>query len=293
LKYVNRAWNELANDPQLVQFQRDIRQLITDLTFDKEGNFSLNTSAIQQLRIILVSTIVERMNIAIPPIQSRDEKMDFDVSNIFLEVKDIIPDQVKFSYKGHMDVDTSDLKKFTVDEGNQIKIAVGNVKFAMHKLHVWWHRKSFPKSEDSGKMDIDMPGDGLDLRIYLKVKVKDPNLFTVDRVEASIDKLKLHVSDTKHDFLNNAFLKLASGTIRKKIETAIQDKITAVLERLNTEVSRQAKHAIRMGKSNLSSGVNTVGQKLITPDEGKIRTNKEPTVEVTGKNRPVVHTSGH
>eukprot|EP01089_Gocevia_fonbrunei_P017348 TRINITY_DN5605_c0_g1_i1.p1 TRINITY_DN5605_c0_g1~~TRINITY_DN5605_c0_g1_i1.p1 ORF type:complete len:184 (-),score=31.74 TRINITY_DN5605_c0_g1_i1:74-625(-) len=167
---------------------------------------------------------------------------------------------------------------------------INNVKFSMRNLHVWWHRKTFPKTEDSGKLDINMPGDGLDIRIVLDVKIRDANLFTVRLVDARIDKLKLHVADTKHDFIFNTLLKVAGKPIKKRVQTQLQEKITNILERLNVEISRQARNAMKMSRNKMSTGIDNVGTRVF----GNVDTRNAPREAmgaVAKGARPVVATT--
>jgi len=134
-------------------------------------------------------------------------------------LKDVIPDMVHLEYREALDLDTSDLrgKGVGVNEDNQIIVHAMNMKYSMKDANIWWKRKKFPKSEDSGMLDMNMPGEGIELRIVLSLRLKDKNgqVFAVKSVDCDIDKINLKLSGTKHDKIYNAFLGMSKGAMKK------------------------------------------------------------------------------
>jgi len=131
------------------------------------------------------------------------------------------------------------------------------MKFSMKDANVWWKRKKFPKSEDSGNLDLDMPGDGIEMRVVLSLKLRDPQnqIFAVRSVDCDIDKINMRLSNTKHDKIYNAFLKIAKGAIKKRIESAIEEKVTDMIGMLNGQISRQIVHAAASGQKKVFGGI--------------------------------------
>eukprot|EP01088_Endostelium_zonatum_P000824 TRINITY_DN11076_c0_g1_i1.p1 TRINITY_DN11076_c0_g1~~TRINITY_DN11076_c0_g1_i1.p1 ORF type:complete len:736 (+),score=221.54 TRINITY_DN11076_c0_g1_i1:59-2266(+) len=259
IQSLNEVIRNFMNDPHLVQMQADIRSFINDLITDDQGNIVITKNALNQLKVILVSSLLEKMAIPIPMIQQEDEKMEMEVSNLWLVLKDVLPDMVHLEYREALNIDTSDLrgKGVGVQEHNQIIIHAMNMRYSMKDANIWWRRKKFPKSEDSGHLDMNMPGEGIEIRVVLSLRLQDPQnqIFAVRSVDCDIDKINLHLSGTKHDKIYNAFLKVAKGAIKKRIETAIQEKITDMIGLLNGQVSRQIVHGVASGKGKLLGGV--------------------------------------
>jgi len=166
---------------------------------------------------------------------------------------------VHLEYREAFNLDTSDLrgKGVGVQEENQIIVHAMNMKFSMKDANVWWKRKKFPKSEDSGNLDLDMPGDGIEMRVVLSLKLRDPQnqIFAVRSVDCDIDKINMRLSNTKHDKIYNAFLKIAKGAIKKRIESAIEEKVTDMIGMLNGQISRQIVHAAATGQKKVFGGI--------------------------------------
>jgi len=261
LQSLNEVIRNFMNDPHLVQMQADIKTFINDLITDDQGNIVITKNALNQLKVILVSSLLEKMAIPIPMIQQEDEKMEMEVSNLWLVLRDVLPDMVHLEYREALNIDTSDLrgKGVGVQENNQIIIHAMNMRYSMKDANIWWRRKKFPKTEDSGHLDMNMPGEGIEIRVVLSLRLQDPQnqIFAVRSVDCDIDKINLHLSGTKHDKIYNAFLKVAKGAIKKRIETAIQEKITDMIGLLNGQVSRQIVHGVAAGKGRLMGGVAT------------------------------------
>lgn len=259
MKYAAKAVKSLMNDPYLGQLQSDISQFISDLVIDDSGNFVVTKDALHQLKVILVTSILERMTIPIPMITHEDEKMEFEISNLWLVLKDVIPDMIHLEFRENLDVDTRDLrgKGLSVVEENFIILHAVNMKYNIKDANIWWRRKKFPKSEDSGMLEMNMPGEGIALRIVLTMKLKDPKnqIFTVRSVDCDIDKIQLKLAGTKHDKIYNMFLTLAKASVKRRMQTAIEEKITEMIGLLNSEVARQVVQAGAMGQKKMFGAV--------------------------------------
>jgi len=291
LKYVAKGCYRLINDPQFVQIQRDIRQLITDITLGADERFILTRGSLQQLRLILVAVLIERMTVAIPTIHKSTDKYEAKVSNIFLVLKRIVPDQIRFSFNEDITMDTSDLKDIIYRERNELRLQINNINLTLHNLHVWFKTKSFPKIEDSGIMHIDMPDGGLNIDILLEVNWQDHEIFSVRCVNVYIAKLRITLEDTKRNFLNNTMLKLATPTIKKKVEMQVREQILTALDMLNGEVSRQFRQATRMGRSRMEQTVNKVAPVFRPKKKGSVKTGKQVLRDVPMGKKLVVHTT--
>jgi len=106
-------------------------------------------------------------------------------------------------------------------------------------------------------LTMDMPGDGIELRIVLSVKYKDPNynIFRVKNVECNIDKLSVKLTGTKHDKLYNMFVTLAKSNIKKKIETAMEEKIADMIRLLNGEIAKTVIDATKRGQQQVFGSI--------------------------------------
>jgi len=259
INYSIQVVQNFMNDPHVSQMQADIGQFVKDLVTDESGNIVITKNALNQLRVILVSSLLERMAIPIPMITHEDPKMEFEISNLWLVLKDVLPDMVHLEYREAFDIDTSDLrgKGVGVNEGNQLIVHAMNMKYSMKDANIWWKRKRFPKSEDSGTLDMNMPGEGIELRIVLSIKLKDPQgqIFSIRSVDCDIDKINMKLSGTKHDKVYNTFLGLAKGSIKKRVETAIEEKVSDMIGMLNGQIARSIVNATLGSGNKLVGGI--------------------------------------
>jgi hypothetical protein len=279
------------NDPHVTQLQSDIRRFISDLVTDEDGNFVITKNALNQLKVILVASLLERMAIPIPMITHEDEKMEFEISNLWLVLRDVIPDMVHLEFREAVDLDTRNLrgKGVGMAEENLIIIHAMNMNYSIKDANVWWKRKKFPKSEDSGILEMNMPGEGIEIRIVLTMKLKDtPNseVFKVRSVDCDIDKITLKLAGTKHDKLYNLFLNLAKGGVKKRMETAIEEKIAEMIGMLNGEIAKQVVSAGAAGRrkiiGTMSKTIESATGLAINPETDS---RKEPMYEDHHKER--------
>jgi len=247
------------NDPQVSKLNDNIRQFVKDLCTDEGGNFVITKDTLNQLKVILVASLLEKLAIPIPLIEHEDDSMEVEISNLWIALKDVIPDVVHIELREALGFDTRNLKSgIDVSEENLIIVHALNINYSIKDANIWWRRKKFPKSEDSGMLTMDMPGDGIELRIVLSVKYKDPdyNIFRVKTVDCNIDKLSMKLAGTKHDTLYNLFLTLGKNSIKKKIENTIEEKIADMIELLNGEIARTVVEATKRGQQQIFGSIN-------------------------------------
>merc|ERR1712167_372327 len=84
---------------------------------------------------------------------------------------------------------------------------------------------------DRGLADIDMMGtNGLSLRIEVAPRVQKTgnnvqSMFEAKSVNCTIDKLKIHLRETKHDLLYKIVGPVLNAMAKKRMETGIEDAI--------------------------------------------------------------------
>jgi hypothetical protein len=240
-----------------------MKKLVVDLMLDSSGNFVYKPEVLDQLKVIIVNSIVERLRVPLPTLSVEGEDLDFEVSGLVLNVSDVIPERVLVESRGKVLLDPKQMEIEGAAHG--LRITMNNINIHMPDARLWFRRKSFPKVEDEGRAAIDIGGRGMDLIITLRTLAKPPNFFRVQQVECNVHNLALSLSDTHHDFLYNSLLKLFSGTVKHDIESAIEDNIRGNLEQLNLLLKSQWEKAQLSGQplqESLRAGVEKV-QKTI------------------------------
>lgn len=102
---------QVERDPATVRLKNDAKALLSDMMLDEQGNVVLKTEALEQLRLIIIQSLVERVRIPIPAIHIDNPDMQLRLSNIVVTLRDLIPDSVIMSNSGRMAVNLTSLKE--------------------------------------------------------------------------------------------------------------------------------------------------------------------------------------
>jgi len=248
--------NNARNDPAINNLRRDLKRLAKDLLLDADGNVAFKPEALDQLRLIIVSTLIQRMKVPLPPIHYSDDAIEYTLKNAVLTVEDMVPDNVYVKEKGKLGVDLSNVRKPNTDRAkNIIKFVIKGINLHMPASDLWFKRKKFPRLEDEGKANIDIGGRGVDIVVVIETFFKSADYFKVRRVWCDVHQLNLHLSDTRHDFLYNTFLKLFKRSIKRNMQNSIERRISSNLDQVNLLLKKQ------VNKKKLP---NTIAQRTVT-----------------------------
>jgi hypothetical protein len=232
-----RLLKKITHDPVLTRMRNDFTRLIDDITKDSYGNFKLDGDVWNQMRLILTYSVVERVRIPLPPIESEDEKRQYRVKDVVLNLRDFVPQAVTLEDHARMQFDVTDLRHPRVRKTRNIFcVYLKNIHFEVHDVDIWFRRKRAPHMETSLKADVEIGPNlrrGLDLAIELVSKPGRPGMFQVHRVTATIHSIRIHVADTAMAFMYNAVLKLIKGRIAHKFERSIEEGLHNGLDTLN------------------------------------------------------------
>jgi len=234
--------NKAETDPATLRLKNDIKQLISDMMLDEQGNLTLKPQALEQLRLIIIQSLLERMRIPIPNIHIDKPKMEIRLTDMVLTLRDLVPERVIVKNKGKIAVDLGNLRSQGIDttlSGQLIIFKIKNVNVYMDDANIWFRRKKFPKVQDEGKLRINIGGSGVDIKIAIRVLAGSKDVFQVDTVNCKLHRMQLHLSDTKHDFLYNSVLKMLSPRIKHNIERAVENNVTEYLQRINRLMVKQ------------------------------------------------------
>jgi len=185
------------------------------------------------------------------------------LTNMVLTLRDLVPERVIVKNRGRVAIGLGNLRTKGLDtqfEGELLVFKIKNVNVYMDDANIWFRRKTFPKVTDEGKLRVNIGGSGVDIKIAIRVLTGSKDVFQVHRVNCKLHNMKLHLSDTQHDFLYNGLLKVLSPRIKHNIERAVEDNVTGYLQRINKLLVKQgatAKEAL--------GGVATKGSVLTSP----------------------------
>ncbi len=86
----------------------------------------MKPDVLEQLRLIIVQTLVERMKIPIPTITMDKPDLEFRLANMILSVKDLLPERIVMENSGRYTLDLSDIKRRvgTQNEGETLRLVM-------------------------------------------------------------------------------------------------------------------------------------------------------------------------
>jgi len=127
----------------------------------------------------------------------------------------------------------------------------------MHNVKFWFKRKTFPKMEDQGLSTVHISNCSIKFKTRVHSSPFDnvPLCFVLEKVECDISKVRIHIDEAKHEFLLNVYTTLWSGSIRKKIETRIEQALIYALNAINTVLTS----TVRTVSKTIASTSDSIG----------------------------------
>eukprot|EP01089_Gocevia_fonbrunei_P016965 TRINITY_DN538_c0_g1_i6.p1 TRINITY_DN538_c0_g1~~TRINITY_DN538_c0_g1_i6.p1 ORF type:complete len:495 (+),score=114.13 TRINITY_DN538_c0_g1_i6:37-1521(+) len=250
----NKSLWYIENDKLNLSIQNDIKELVQMIFLDSSGRIAFKPEMLDQLKLIVLSSVVKRMRVPLPEIRADDPNSSFAfrASGLVLGIQDVLPERIVAENRG---VAVLNIKDKTIEKDlgkragyNQpvldkaaeaIRIKMENMNLHMHNADIWFHKRTFPETESTGKADIDIGGNGMDLTFILRTDFGSDKLFTLASVDCEIHDLQLKLSNTIHDTLYNMIITLFKGTVKSNIEEAIQESMVGVFDNLNVQIQRQ------------------------------------------------------
>jgi hypothetical protein len=248
---LNRLIYQIQHDPLTMKLKDDVQQLVRDLVLDSSGNIVWKPEVMEQLRLILVNSIIERMKIPLPPVHVEDENVEYTLSGLILSLKSLLPERIGIESRGKAVFDISEVQEPEVaGAGHALRIVLENMNVYMPEADLWFRRKKFPKIEDEGKCKLEIGGRGMDIIVTLRTYLRSDNIFTVQSVDCNIHNLSFTLSETGHDFLYNTLLKVFSGTVKSDMEHSIAVYLANTLEWINKLMRKQLAQARQMASTS-------------------------------------------
>jgi len=155
-----------------------------------------------------------------------------------LVLGDILPEFFELKTRNLLKVD---VRKLEADKTKtKIFLKIKQLKPLFKNMKFFYKRKTFPKIEDYGIVDVDLAaGEGTRIKIEWVVKSKRdmPFTITLTKVKCVIDKLDIHIKEAKHDIFDRFASTFFAGRIKKSIAQAIVDNIVKAIEPFNDRLN--------------------------------------------------------
>jgi hypothetical protein len=107
-------------------------------------------------------------------------------------------------------------------------------------MKFWYLRKTFPKIEDFGNVDIDLSkGKGAKIKIIWKIKSKSnrPFAFALLEVKCIIDSMDVTVKDAKHEILDRIATSVFAANLKQSVAQGIVNAIVDSLRPMNDQMN--------------------------------------------------------
>lgn len=252
--------NAIRQDPLRQKLANDTKIFVSNfVTYDSYGRPSLNTEVLSQMKSLLVPLLREQLYyLPIPKIEGSNGKYDYWLDNIIFSTDDILPDHVRIEVKQktHLDRVASSSQNYT-----RILFTLDNVRTHMRNVRFWYRRNTMPKMTDEGFADVFLTRNGARIRLALIANFNSQEPFTVEGVKVTLDRFKIKVHESKHDWLYNAVTTLFRGRLRRDIEMKAEESIRNAFGTMNQQLGRFA-----LRTSDLSSRTTSaMGQKISAP----------------------------
>jgi hypothetical protein len=263
---VDRAW-ELAQDPRYAEqtrelvgeFQRflealrsdptsqklvtDLRQLFQHLMVDDRGNLTFKQEELRQFKILITSLLMEELKyLPIPKLSGSTKEYDFWLSNVNLYAYDLLPEHIQVRFESNLDVNLKELEAERARTA--LLVRVTNMRTHMRNSAFYFKKKTgLIRLEDQGLVDVDLAGDGASLTVLLDFDAsRKPVGWEVRRCSVDLDRLKIHIVDSRHDWLLNLFSGIVEHDVKRSIEREFERRIRDTLQEMFLDAHQLAKN---------------------------------------------------
>jgi len=266
------------NDEDLQNFGASWSQLACDIFTDQYGkpDIYMTQESLVQLKNMLMPVIRDKLqSMPLPRIEGSNDTYDYYVEGMTFSGRDILPDHIHIRVLNDLKLDTSQEKQKDYLARTKIHINVDNILMTFENMKFYFKRKSFPQVEDYGTADVEIGGEGLQLKLTweLLTKTNAPLECSLKSVKCNIDELNITILDSNHDILNNVISSLFSGYIKNMVAEAIVDKIKESLGSVNDQLNDFFKKQHEL----MSRKMSELGDQLKEKSEKAVKTAKSWT----------------
>jgi len=272
LEEIQQVSVAIRDDPFRQKLAMDTKVLVEDfLYYDQMGRPQLNTQVIGQLKSLLLPILKEQLAfIPLPRIEGSDEKMDYWIENVVLTTSDILPDNVKLDVRSKTLLNRPGMTGNVV---NVIRLKLDNVLIHLKDVRFWYRKKTFPKMTDEGFVDFFLTRNGLRVTLEILTNFGEENIFSVNNVKVSADRLKVKIHDSKHDFLYSILMGFFSGRMKREIELKAEAAIRNNFAKLNGSLIR----IVHAAGQKRTSATSALGAKTSAPIASALHTFLHPS----------------
>jgi hypothetical protein len=235
----NILLDNIKNDSTTNEFVEKIKKFAEHFAFNREGLPDL---------YVMEDSLVQIKNLLIPMFKQQLEKIhigrvEFSNDTYDVEIRDIgfsgefLPEHIDFHMRNDSRIDTKDSRKSRMRHILQFRIA--HIKPEFHNFKFHYRRKSFPKIEDWGIADLNITGLGATILVTWMISARGQQRPKAQLAEVicDIDKLDIHLVDSKHDILDRMAIPFLQSNLKSRIQTGVEDILIRQLNDLNKKLN--------------------------------------------------------
>jgi len=239
---VGEIFEGIKDDPVFKNFGDKLSQLGKDLLMNRKGEAD---PLVMQESLSQITTLIVRLFntylVELPVQQIEIYSPNYDV--VLQELKTVgmgfAPESIEVSTASRsvMNLKNRDPSRSAF----KIAFRVDNIRPIFKDFKFFFHHKTFPEYEDSGRADLKFGGNGLSAKVVISIRsmMGRPSRATLDTLWVNVDGLELDIGkDTKHQILSTLAAPIFAEVLRSKIESTIysflRKNFHSLLFRLNS-----------------------------------------------------------
>jgi len=227
----------LMEDEALKTVGQDIDHLRKQIFLNNDGKMDLMTlkATIPTLKNVLIPTLTSTLrNIPIPSITIDNEKMFLQLSNLSLAANDLIPEKIRIHFTNDILFDFStDGKDLFI---SRLTVLMRDFNATLKDINFKYDRRKTPQISDLGVVNVEISGIHIDVRWRMEMNASRL-CFYVDYAKCIIDSLKTEVKQANHKLLDKMYVSMFGGSIKKNLETTIEDTLREKLLQFSIDTS--------------------------------------------------------
>ena len=282
---LTEMFDQVKRDEDLYRLKQDFNRLVVDMFKNSEGRFDLviMQQSLHQIRDVLYLTLKSTMShIQLPRVDGRSDTLEYSLENMVIDASDILPSHVHIRMVNDIDIDSDkpghDYIKARFD------LLLSNIRLSIRNIHFHYRRLVIPKVEDFGAANVDITGEGLQIRLRWNLLVnqqeQENNVeFDLSRVQCKIDRMNVEILDSQHRLLSGIFTNLFTGYLKKQVADALVDKVRTVLAPLSNQIKTSFHHQQSSSSSSSSSSTSGGSSREIEVDPLKGTPKSRPNID--------------
>jgi hypothetical protein len=237
LKELKGLFERLQEDEAFKIVGNDLDQLRKELLLNNDGKLDLMSlkSTLPTLKNVLIPTITATLrSIPVPSITIDNEKMFLQLSNLSLAAKDLIPEKIRIHFTNDILFDFSTEGKDLFI--SRLTVLMRDFNATLKDVNFKYDRKKTPQVSDFGVANVEIQGIHIDIRWRMEMNASRL-CFYVDYAKCLIDSLKTDIKEANHKMLDNMYLTLFNGSMKRNLETTIEDTLREKMLQFSIDTS--------------------------------------------------------